>query len=119
MASSRDDDSSLGRLWEKLFTIHIPKLFDGTKDLAGMICFKGATLPPRFLYGKPRITGSGVGAWRESKEHGGSLSAFLSSDEQSRQQCFMFLDMSGPDILFLVRFSENLLIPCVCQLKFR
>ena len=117
MATSRDDACSLGRLWEKLFTIHIPKLFDGTKDLAGMICFKGVTLP-QFLHGKPRITGSGVGVWRESKEHGGSLSAFLSSDEQSRQQCFMFLDTFGPDILFLLRFSENLLIPCTCQLKF-
>ncbi|KAG0590547.1 hypothetical protein KC19_1G108200 [Ceratodon purpureus] len=119
MASSRDDASHLGRLWEKIFTIHIPKLFDGTKKLADMICFKGADLPPEFSRGKPRITGSAVGAWRESKEQGRSLTDFLNSDEQSRQQCFMFMDSSGPDILFLVRFSENLLIPCLCQLKLR
>jgi hypothetical protein len=82
-----------------------------------MICFKGSILHSNFKTGKPKITGSGVGAWRESKER--TLSAFLNSNEDCRQPCFMFVDMSGPDVFFLVRFSEDFMIPCFCQLKYQ
>ncbi|KAG0564113.1 hypothetical protein KC19_8G083900 [Ceratodon purpureus] len=116
------DPSALGRLWEKLFTMHVASLFDGTKFLADMCCFKGAnlaTLHQNFATHMPMITGKLDGVWRESyKKEDKTVSAFLDAREEYRERCLIFNDGSGPDVLFVVRLGD-LKIPVLCQLKLR
>ncbi|KAG0564131.1 hypothetical protein KC19_8G085700 [Ceratodon purpureus] len=116
------DPSAVGRLWEKLFTIHVARLFDGTKLLADIFYFKGAnlaTLHQNFATHMPMITGKLDGVWRESyKNEDKTVSAFLDAREEYRERCLIFNDGSGPDVLFVVRLGD-LKIPVLCQLKLR
>ena len=120
MISFMNDPSVVGRLWEKLFTIYVAQLFDGTKLLADMCCFKDAdltTLHQNFASDTPMMTGGVEGAWRESYDNDNrTVSAFLDAKEKDRERCLIFDDRCRPDVLFVLRLGD-LKIPVFCQLK--
>ena len=44
MVDSMWDPNAMGKLWKKLFTFYVARLFNGTNFLADMCCFKGVEL---------------------------------------------------------------------------
>jgi hypothetical protein len=111
--------SSCGYLWETYLTTEFEKIFDGHTNIRDMPMFAGIEDLPDTFVGSPRIVKSTNPLIRRVASSGYTLDEFFSEKPELRPTFYLPDFFCGPDLIFFIKFENQITVPVFAQLKLR